>query len=229
MVDPTSEQSAASTPALKKALARSIELGVWAESRWPIQFRDMKVDRFAAAAYSIVRSHRAAIIVLLQLDQRTSAFALFRPVLEASITGDWFRFVADANRLETAFERGALPTTHTMTADLRKVQSPQFSSIRAALWEPASDFAHGGLRQLTNWIKDGEIGPIHPEDEVCELLSLTDVLFLLACVNMAELAAMPTVDILKRTHAELEHYRTAKLQYQTSGGFTSFRGRKDLL
>lgn len=221
-----------SEKSVREAIRQSLEISVWGVEYWPEKFIDFNYDRFAAAAFSIANAHRQSILILMTQDQRTSAFALFRPVLEASVAGEWFRFVANDELMKRALQIHTLPTTNSMIKALNKTDGGKRSlitGIKPMLWETSSDFTHGGLRQTSNWIKDGEIKSIHPDDELCEMLSILDILYIAALYSICQISKGPVEKVLSKSKEVLDRYHEAKFIAKTSGGFVRFRGRQDLL
>ena len=60
-------------------------------------------QRVAYACYSIAREHYAAILLRLQQDppSYTTAFALMRPVLEATLRGEWIATCASDEHIKS--------------------------------------------------------------------------------------------------------------------------------
>ena len=132
-------------------------------------------NNLAAAYLSVCLEHREAIILLARHGSASSAFALARSVYETCVRGLWALFTASDHQLKQ-LTRGVAPSFETVGKQLAKSETVgTLAQIRSQAWSPLSDYAHGGFRQLRNWLGEGEIGPQHPPEGVVNLLLLMDI------------------------------------------------------
>ena len=199
---------------VQKALAESEEISAWIRENWPTSFVEPGVERFAVASYSIAMDHRAAVLLLLTHNARTSAFALARPILEAYLRGAWTQHCATVEDIERASAINALPGVDAMVRALDKLQPTQgtFGEAKRIAWAATSDYAHGGIRQLSRWLSAEEIAPRHSDLEVCELLSMVDIFGMMSCVGVATIAGAATEIYLLKAQAVISYYRDARHQ-----------------
>lgn len=142
------------SPAVNATIDRSLDLSQWISDNHPATFTSDGKNRLAVAFFSIALDHREAILCLLRHGARTSAFALARSVYEAGVKGSWAQYCVTEEIHHHAFQTGILPTFENMVRQLGKVQATNgvFARSKQLAWEPLSDFAHGGMKQVTRWI-----------------------------------------------------------------------------
>jgi len=125
---------------------------------------------------SITKSHHEAIMLLCYEERLLgSAFALWRPLVEASIRGSFVAFLATPVQIEQ-IKRGETPygNVNALAKDLDTLFETEglFTRDAGEAWGMMCGFTHGGLEQLNRRIDDnGEIGCYFDPEEVQALLA----------------------------------------------------------
>lgn len=185
-------------PAIEAALARADDLSLWIATHHPDDVPATLNARLAAPYFAICMDHREAILLLLAHDSRSAALALWRSVYEALISGQWAVACADEVDFERIASTHSLPKFETMVKQLDSLgQSdpavPTYRKTKQALWGPMSEFAHGGLAQLSRWTSpESGIGSRHPDGEILNLIQYVNLYGLLACLSVSDLAGVDT-------------------------------------
>lgn len=146
----------------------------------------------SSALFSAALDHHAALVLLLQNDMRSSAFALLRSIFDAVWRGAWASYVAPDDRLE-AFSTGRYDPSPD--AAIRQLEDkhgilPVLSKIKRQGWSSMSAFVHGGALQVQRWVGDGIIEPQHSDPEVLEVLHVADRLAFAACALFLDAAGL---------------------------------------
>jgi hypothetical protein len=179
--------------AIIDALHESSEISRWISTNHPSSIVQTPTSMLAGPSYGICLEHREAVLLLVEHDCRTSAYALLRPVYEAYMRGLWAEECADESALAQIVRTKELPTMDTVTKQLDKVGGDSnFAQSKAKVWRAMSHYAHGGLRQLERWANADGIGPHHPDGETIEVLHHVNLYGLLALLGIARLAHVPT-------------------------------------
>ena len=179
--------------AIFAALRDSSDISRWISTNHPGSIIQTPTSMLAGPSYGICLEHREAVLLLVEHDCRTSAYALLRSVYEAYMRGLWAEECADESALAQIVRTKELPTMDTVTKQLDKVGGDAtFAQSKAKVWRAMSHYAHGGLRQLERWASSDGIGPRHPDGETVEVLHHVNLYGLLAVLGIARLAHEPT-------------------------------------
>jgi hypothetical protein len=122
-----------------------------------IELENKPRQRVAYACYSIAREHYAAILLLLQQEPPSyaTAFALLRPVLEATLRGEWIAECASDGQIKT-FALGSkrqLDMSSVVEALQKKSKADNMHSVLyKKLWPIVSAYTHTYEHQLRHWI-----------------------------------------------------------------------------
>ena len=131
-----------------------------------------------AALMSVAISHHEAILLLVTRERLvSSAFALFRPMIEAGYRGMFVAFLATEEQVETV-KAGGDPYGHfnKLAARLDDKFSTDglYAQYAGEAWGALNGYTHGGMEQLARRIdQDGMIGDHFDPDEVASLLAST--------------------------------------------------------
>lgn len=170
--------------------------------------------------------HREAFLLLQLHGARSSAAALLRPIFESYARGYWAINVASDAQLEQV-ARHELPKFETVTKQTsefldRALQTGQhvtgltsaevaarrgcFGEMKRKAWGHLSDFSHGGMSQLANWINkaDGTIGPSHQDRDVLLWLGFVDLQAVLACTALFDVAGLEAPNELAQIASEIQ-------------------------
>lgn len=182
------------SPTLPSALDRSHRLSDWVQAIHPGRCDGAPEKRIAAICYSIALDHREAILLLLEHDARSAAFALLRSVYESWVRACWVQTCATPTEIARIDAGGFIPKIETMVRKLDGLPQTQgaFSRIKRSTWESMSDYAHGEQRQISRWVDADGIGASHPDGEVAELLESLDLYAVFCMVGLLDLAGLST-------------------------------------
>jgi hypothetical protein len=177
------------SPAIVAALTHAGEISDWISNHHPSDIRESRNHRFAAPYFAICLEHREAALLLIANDMRGSAFALWRPTYEAYMRGHWALNVASDEDFKNISKNKAVPKFDTIIKSLdSKSKDSMFAKTKAQMWEPMSDFAHGGLALLSRWSSPVGIGSNHPDDETLDLIVRLNTYGLLAAMGVNYMA-----------------------------------------
>lgn len=183
------------SPTVAFALSASAEVSAWIGAHHPDQVLNSLRHRLAGPLFGICMEHREAILLLVEHDHRSAAFALQRSVYEALMRGLWAVLCLKDKHVEQIVETHEMPSLDTMIKSLDALEPSgvhSFGASKLKVWKMMSHFAHGGVQQLARWTGPDGIGPRHPNDEVIALLKRVDTWGLLACRQVIEMAGLPT-------------------------------------
>ncbi len=173
------------SPAFAAVLASADEISDWISKHQPGELVDTRNHRLAAPYFAVCLEHRAAALSLISQNMRTSAFALWRPTYENYIRGHWALNVAGDKDFQQIAKTRAVPKFDTVIKALdSKSKSAMFAKTKAKLWNPMSDFAHGGLNLLARWSGPDSIGLNHTDGEVLDLVVRLNTYGLLASMGI---------------------------------------------
>lgn len=131
-------------------------------------------SRVAFACFACAQQHQAAILILLQREHplEATAFALLRPLLEATLRGEWILHCATNEQVST-FTLGGKKQLD-MASVLRALEKIHPTSgahkiLYSNLWTFISAYTHTYEYQVQHWLGD-EIAPIYPDEQITWLL-----------------------------------------------------------
>lgn len=177
------------SPAIVAALAHADEISDWISDHHPGQIMETRNHRLAAPYFAVCLEHREAALLLISKDMRGSAFALWRPTYESYMRGHWALNVAEDKDFQQIAKTKAVPKFDTIIKALdSKSKDSMFAKTKAKLWDPMSDFAHGGLTLLARWSSPDGIGSNHPDDETLDLILRLNTYGLLASMGVNYMA-----------------------------------------
>lgn len=176
------------------ALRESAAISDWIGAHHPEQIYQTKSSMVAGPCYGIAMDHREAILLLIDHNARTSAYALLRSVYESLMRGLWAeRCLLNEAKLKQFITTKAFPKLEKIVQQLDEYSNDKiYATFKAKSYGAMSDYAHGGLLQLEKWVSDGEISAQHPDSEVVELLRWVNLFGLLAVWGVARLANIST-------------------------------------
>ena len=110
------------SPTVLAAFGRAHEVSAWIAANLPKGVTATKpAERLAAPYFFICIDHRGAILLLLEHDRRSAAFALWRSVYESRMRGLWALFCANDQDVEAIVKRRTLPSLERMIRRLDSV------------------------------------------------------------------------------------------------------------
>lgn len=142
------------SPALVVALANAERISDWITKHHPRKIMETRNYRLAAPHFGICLEHRVAALLLISQNMRASALALWRPTYENYMRGHWALNVAGVKDFQQIAKTKAVPKFDTVIKGLdSKSKSNMFAKTKTKLWNPMSDFAHGGLSLLARCLQ----------------------------------------------------------------------------
>lgn len=176
--------------AVKAALSASEDLSDWVEANQPTSCIETGTRRYALTLFAIALEHRAATLLLANYGAMTSAFALARPIYEAFMRGMWAAHCATPEDFELMSRTMGIAKLETVVKVVQKTfpGNDAFKRSRDILWAPLSDYAHGGVRQMTRWMGRDTIEPQYSDEEIVELLGFADMYGLMASMQISAMA-----------------------------------------
>lgn len=198
-------------PVVVQALRDAIDFGSALYDLHPGSCGSNVRDNLAAAYLAVSLEHRESVLLLVRQGAASSACALGRPVYETCVRGLWAKFSARDEQLENLHQRGIAPKFETAAKQLATSEIVgSLAEIRAEAWEPLSDFAHGGPRQLRSWMVSGEIAPQHDAETIASLLLVMDIYGYYAVFGLLACAGLDTAPA-NALYERLLHPRVAAL------------------
>jgi hypothetical protein len=171
---------------LRQAIERSETMHCFIVANTPSSFVNNS-DRIllVAGLYSLAREHHYAILYLLRAGQFDgSAFALARPLVEASYKAHWIHICAKPATIARIRNGGSCYPSLPDMADLieKKMQTDGLFTYISSFITALHGYTHGGSEQLgRRFDENGDVRPNYDDDEKIELIELgTRVLVMLA-------------------------------------------------
>ncbi len=183
------------TPQIKTALAAGVKAAEWLESAKPQQLQ-MQESRLvlAVAFFSIALEHHLAILRLFQSRLPSSAFALLRSVVDAYVRGEWAAKIATEGDADKFMQGKLDPKPDFVIKRLRQLfpdLGDPLEELKRLGWTTWSGFTHAGHSQLSNWISNGAIGPIHSEENCIKVIQFATRLAFLSALSLVDIAKEP--------------------------------------
>jgi hypothetical protein len=138
--------------------------------------------KVAIALLLLVNDHHTSLILLFQHRMRSSAFALGRCVFDAFWRAAWVAYAASGDEIDR-FANGTYdPKPDAAIKRIEKLQElpPVLSELKTKTWSILSAYVHGGHHQVQRWVHEDTISPRHSDEEMIELLHLTNRIALLS-------------------------------------------------
>lgn len=180
------------TEVFDQALLEGAQIAEWLETTKPKEIANAD-DRMvlASAFFLIAAEHHLAILRLFKQRLPSSAFALVRCLFDAYIRGEWAAKVATEEELDRFRQNKYDPSVDTIVKRLRQ-HSPEIGDplelMKRLGWPRWSGFTHSGHAQLSNWVSEGALGPIHSEEMCVRAIKLATRFAFLAALSLVELA-----------------------------------------
>ncbi len=146
----------------------------------------------AVATFCIVRDHHLAITLLLDSGLYASAFALTRPLYEATVKGVWLAHCATEAKAESYAKGKELPHMKDLLEQVLNSPAPalvtdQLKKVKTQYWKPLSSFIHAGHAQVSRWMTLDGVGSKYSEREISELANFTAFMAVVSSLERARL------------------------------------------
>jgi hypothetical protein len=188
---------------LARALQAAADFSTWMDALIPDRAPGNARTSFGVRYFSLALEHRVALLKLATEQHFSSAYALLRPMYEATMRGYWVSFIAKDGALAGLVKH--VPKFDTVIKELNRgsgtLVAGMFHKANKMAWESFSDYAHGGPRQLSRWLTSDGVGPAQPQHEVASTLPVADHLALLAVAGLRHLAGFGLEPLNERLRA----------------------------
>jgi len=128
-----------------------------------------------SAFMSLAMSHHEAILFLSEHKRfASSAFALFRSLIEATYRGLFVAYLATPEQVTKIKDGGKpYPEFNTLTAKLDELfKTDMFSQYGGEAWKTLNGLTHGGVEQLSNRVSaDAGFGSHFDDADVASMLA----------------------------------------------------------
>lgn len=174
-------------------LAEAVELAETLGQRLHgLRLPNEAISRVAFACFAVAQQHQSAILILLQRKPRleATAFALLRPLLEATLRGEWILHCATDEQVRTFALGGKrqLDMSNVVRAlEARNPGSNVHEVLYTDLWQVVSAYTHTYEHQVQHWLGD-EIAPSYSEAQVSWLLNASCACLKLLTASIRSLA-----------------------------------------
>jgi len=148
--------------------------------------------RVAAALHQLSIEHFTAIHVLVSTGVYSSAFALYRPQLEAYIRGSWYHQCATEDQIQGLIDGAEPPSPNVQIRALESTgtfEPGSLTRLKEMTWRNLCDFTHGGTIQVKVRASTlNEVGQDFKATHVAAMLNASAATELLAAVGLAAVA-----------------------------------------
>ncbi len=146
----------------------------------------------AASCQDVALEHHKSIVLTTREQFHGSAFALVRIEFEAYVRGQWLRYCASDDEVETFKERDKLDKTFgEIIGDLEGHEAFDvgvLSKIKGESWTAMNSFTHTGRLQVVRRLSATKIGSNYPEEEIVGTLDFADAIAILAALAIVNVA-----------------------------------------
>lgn len=177
---------------LDHILQESRDIHTWAISSLDgIPFPVNKRLLISIAAFDVVLDHFTGITALIEKRVYGAAFALARPLFETFVRAVWLKDCATDQDL-IAFERDEFSRScGQVLKEIEKLESfksGSLSNLKKQAWSAMSSYTHGGFQQIARRVKGKTIDPNYMDEEIIEVLRLSQAFALMAFIQIVLVA-----------------------------------------
>ncbi|RDU95166.1 DUF6988 family protein [Trinickia dinghuensis] len=192
---------------LEEEFARSIALSDWFHDALSEEGQ-VHADRrrlIALAFAALCLEHRAAFLLLVGQGANAGAMTLTRAILEAHIRTLWAYEIATDEKIERFFAGQYDPKVESTLQALKRkgAEHGALFEVLRTHHTTLSDYAHGGPRHMSRWIRQGEIGPNYSEGQMIEALHFVDIIGVMSATAREALLDKQTQHLSGRLHEML--------------------------
>jgi hypothetical protein len=150
-------------------------------------------SRTALACFAIAQQHHAAILILLANSPplHSTAFALLRPLMEATLRGEWILHCASDEQVKFFIngEKKQIDMSSLVKA-LEKTldNSTAHDVLYKGTWALLSTYTHTYENQVQHWLVSNDISSKYLPEQVQWLISNASVLLKLCSASIRSLA-----------------------------------------
>ncbi len=178
--------------AIEQILQESREIHTWTISSLDgIPFPVNKRLLISIAAFDVVLDHFTGITALIEKRVYGAAFALARPLFETFVRAVWLKDCATDQDL-LAFEQDEFSRSCGQALkeieQLESFKSGLLSNLKKQAWSAMSSYTHGGFQQIARRVKGKTIDPNYIDEEIIEVLRLSQAFALMAFIQIVLVA-----------------------------------------
>ena len=167
---------------VRLAYAFADEIGLLFSER---TFDSTEQNLAVAACKDLCFEHHGSVVVLIERRRFASAAALIRPMLDAlvlavGIDDGAVKPERIIGLLDGTLERPKLDDLINELAKRNNSLAPELKLFQKQALPVLHDYTHGGSRQITRRIRNGEIGSNTSSDEGLEMLSISNLIVMIA-------------------------------------------------
>lgn len=160
---------------VETALMRAVELHEFIDSHIAGQYTNVLRHELFARFLSVAKSHHRAILILLDRGGVTAtAFALWRPLVEAAYRGLFVGYLANETQILQITGNDCKPYgsfNQLVTALNERFGTTRFSEFAGDTWKHLNGLTHGGLAQLSRHMNDeGIVAENFGSDAIVDLI-----------------------------------------------------------
>jgi hypothetical protein len=147
-------------------------------------------NRAAAGCIHLAIGHHAAIALLVEQQHFGSAAALVRPQFEAFLRGAWLHRCASEAKAEEFLNDIDPPKTTTIISELEQIEDFKdrvLTLSKQKMWGALCSYTHGGGLHIQRTISDSEIIQNYSDDEMIDMLKISNLLALYSAAEVAEI------------------------------------------
>lgn len=145
------------------------------------------------ACLAVADDHHVSICQLINDQLNASAFALLRPMLEATVKSIWLSDCATDRRIEQHVEGRELPAVKDMLRGIMAIKDqalPVHNLVHIAKsWGLLSSLTHSGHHQVRNWLSPDGVEPLYGDKQLEEVSSFVGYLGYLGALARARLGS----------------------------------------
>lgn len=155
-----------------------------------MQLKGDSRSRVALACFAVAQQHHSAILILLDRPSplQAAAFALLRPLMEATLRGEWVLHCATDDQVRSFVQgdKQQLDMASVIRA-LEKINpgSEAHRILYLDNWKIVSAYTHTFEYQIQHWLVDGKVCPAYDPAQLAWLLNAGTACFRL-CVSSIE-------------------------------------------
>lgn len=147
-----------------------------------------KRSLLSVCAFDTVIEHFLGAITLIKSKIYGSAFSLVRPIFETFVRGVWLKNCAEDAELVN-FQKDRVKKEFweilKLVEGLEAFKSGSLSSLKKQAWSAMSSYTHGGFQQISRRVKSGNLYPDFEDEEIIEVLKISQMFALLAFIQVA--------------------------------------------
>lgn len=141
-----------------------------------LQLRGDSRSRVALACFAVAQQHHSAILILLDRPNplQATAFALLRPLMEATLRGEWVLHCATDDQVKTFVLGGKQQLDMASVIRALEKINPGSEAHRILYqdnWKIVSAYTHTFEYQIQHWLSDGEVCPAYDPSQLAWLLN----------------------------------------------------------